>query len=68
MPCNENITGYLKNHWTKRGLACTHFDAFFMLISYLGTLINNSLTFEYFLTKNDECCLLKATWRELSLT
>ncbi len=28
----ENITDYLKNHWTKHRLVCTHSDAFFMLI------------------------------------
>ncbi len=29
---DENITGYLKNHWTKHRLVCIHCDAFFTLI------------------------------------
>ncbi len=28
----DNITGYLKNHWTKHRHVCTHFAAFTMLI------------------------------------
>ncbi len=34
--CHENITGYLKNHWTKHRHVCTHIDAFCMLIPNLG--------------------------------
>ena len=52
MPCWKNITSYLKNHWTKHGCFCTHFDAFFMLLPNLGIIFdNNSKLFEIFLTK-----------------
>ena len=42
----ENITGYLKNHWTKHSLICTHFDAFSMLILNMDIKFKNSKIFE----------------------
>ncbi len=36
----ENITSYLKNHWTKHRLVCNHFDAFSMLISNTDTVFD----------------------------
>ncbi len=33
----ENITGYLKNHWTKHRHVCTHSEAFFMPIPNMDT-------------------------------
>ncbi len=44
----ENITGYLKNHWTKHRLVCTHSDAFSMLMPNMGTTLSNSEIFENF--------------------
>ncbi len=38
----ENITDYLKNHWTKHRLVRTHFDAFSILIPNMGIIFNNS--------------------------
>ncbi len=45
--CNvqENNTGYLKNHWTKHWLVCTHFDAFLMLNLKMNINIKNSTIF-----------------------
>ncbi len=40
--------GYLKNHWTKHRLVCTHFDSFFMLIPNMVTKFNKSEIFENF--------------------
>ena len=45
----ENITDYLKNHWTKHRLVCIHFDAFSMLILDMDTLVfNNCKMFDFF--------------------
>ncbi len=49
----KNITGYLKNHWTKRRLACTYSDSFLMLISNLDIIFYNSEFFKYFLRMNE---------------
>ncbi len=38
----ENITGYLKNHWTKHRLVCIHFDAFSEQIPNMDVKFNNS--------------------------
>ncbi len=46
---HENITCYLKNHWTKHGHVCTHFDAFSMLIPNMDMTRNNSKIFENFI-------------------
>ncbi len=40
-PVCENTTGYLKNHWTKHRLVCTHFNAFSMLILNMDAKCNN---------------------------
>ena len=48
---HENITGYLKNHWTKHRLVCTHFNAFSMLIPNMGIFFNNSEFCEIVLKK-----------------
>ncbi len=47
----ENITGYLKNRWTKHRLVCTHFDAFFMLIPNMDMKCNISEIFGNFMKK-----------------
>ncbi len=41
-------TGYLKNHWTKHMLVCTHFDAFCMLIPNMDIKFKNSEIFKNF--------------------
>ena len=47
---HENTTGYLKNHWTKHRLVCTHFDdAFSMLIPNMDTVFQNYQNYEHFL-------------------
>ena len=38
----ENITGFLKNHWTKQRLVCTHSAPFSMLITNMGKIFYNS--------------------------
>ncbi len=38
----EDIPGYLKNHWTKHGLVCTHFNAFCMWIPNMSTIFYDS--------------------------
>ncbi len=36
--------GYLKNHWTKHRLVCTHVDAFSkMILKIMGTLLTFSI-------------------------
>ena len=40
---HENTTSYLKNHWTKHRLVCTHFDAFFMLIPNMDMKVKKGL-------------------------
>ncbi len=45
---SENITSYLKNHWTKHRLICTHFDAFSMLIPNMYRISYKSEMFEIF--------------------
>ncbi len=42
----ENITLDFKNHCTKHRLACTHFDAFSMLIPNMDIKVNISEIFE----------------------
>ena len=37
----ENITGYLKNHWTKHSLVWIHFNANSMLIPNMGMTFQN---------------------------
>ena len=44
----ENITSYLKNHWTKYRLVCTHFNAFSMLILNMDTIFYSSKIFGKF--------------------
>ncbi len=60
----QNITGYLKNHWTKHRLVCTYFDAFSMLIPNMSTTCDNS---EHFLKTNQDvvCIYHTVDWREL---
>ncbi len=45
----ENITGYLKNHWTKHRLVCIYNDEFSMQLSDMGVIFYNSGIFENFL-------------------
>ncbi len=52
MCVDENIAGYLKNHWTKHRLVCTLSDTFFMLMPNIGMIFYNSEIFENFLGKN----------------
>ena len=47
----ENITGYLKNHWTKHRHVCTHFYTFSMLIPNMGISFKNCEIFENVLKK-----------------
>ncbi len=47
---DENITGYLKNHWTKHRLLCIHFDALRMLIPNMVAICNNFDVFDNFAT------------------
>ena len=42
------IIGYLKNHWTKHRLVCTHFDAFSMLNPNMDMICDISEIFEFF--------------------
>ena len=42
----ENTTRYLKNHYTKHRLVCTHFDAFSMLMPDMEIIFNNSEIFK----------------------
>ena len=46
-----SVTGYLKNHWTKHRLVCTHFDAFFILIPNMGIICGNFEIVENFMKK-----------------
>ncbi len=48
-----NIIEYLKNHWTKYRLVCTHFDAFHMLSPNMDIIFNNFEIFDNFLQKID---------------
>ncbi len=50
MKCLPKCTGYLKNHWTKHGLVCTHFVAFFMLIPNMDMILTNSEIYENFMS------------------
>ncbi len=50
----ENITGYLKNHWTKHRLACTHSDQFSKAIPNMTPKLNNFEIFEKFSDKKNE--------------
>ncbi len=59
----ENLTGYLKNRYTKHRLVCTHSEAFFMLILNIGMSISNFEFFEFF-TKNYTSILISA-WMAL---
>ncbi len=63
----KNITGYLKNHWTRHRLVCTHFDEFSMLIPSMGTISYNShnfiLKFLIFFPENIEA--FSAQWFKL---
>ncbi len=55
-----NTTGFLKNHWTKHRLVCTHFDAFSMLIPNMHTIfINFEIFFGTKIDKNESvvCCI-----------
>ena len=47
----ENITSFLKNHWTKHRQVCTHFDPFSMLITNMDIIFYNSEIFDNFLRK-----------------
>ncbi len=47
----ENITRYLKNHWTKYRLVCTHFGAFCMLMPNTGMKCIISEIFENLMKK-----------------
>ncbi len=38
----QNLIGYLKNHWTKHRLVCTHSNAFFMTIPNMFKTFNDS--------------------------
>ena len=42
---------YVKNHWTKNQLDCTHSDAFFMLIHDMGTTLHALLFFNIVFVK-----------------
>ena len=55
----ENITGYLKNHWNKHRLVCTHFDAFSMLISNMGAIFKNSDNIKVFYKIASICKLIE---------
>ncbi len=53
----ENITSYLKNHWTIHRHVCIHFDAFSILIPNMDTKCYNSEIFQNFLKINWRCRL-----------
>ncbi len=58
---------YYKNHWTKHTLACTHFDAFSMLIPNMVIILNNSDIFLNFLKKMKVLAALVICREELTL-
>ncbi len=61
-----NTTGYLKNHWTKHRLVCTHFDAFSMLIPNMGAKCNNFEIFKQFSAKLWCSLHVMVTWQRVN--
>ena len=54
---SENITGYIKNHWIKHKLVCTHFDPFSILIPNMSSLFDKMKFLTTFFGKKVEIAL-----------